>query len=468
MRRSIARLIASSSIVLIATFGASRLRADSETGGITADVAAKRALASSHAAKIDEAKLRAAGAQVDAAFSSYLPKLTLSARYTRLSAIDPPTIGGGPGSLVVTTSPPGPIGPGATLFAAPPIALPVVLDQYAAQASLLVPVSDYAFRVYHAHEGALANLEATKWAARVTSTQVATDARVAFYNVIRARGIVQVAKAAIAQTAAHRKEITVRLAQGEATKADVARIDALAAAADLALTRAETLVTLTEANLRTSMHVSDAEAIALGEDVSSELPRLVGDLKTAKVAAMAKRPELKAIDAQIGASSANAELAGAAMLPRLDVFGSYLYANPNPRFAFTGPSWKGTWEVGVAVSWSPTDAIVAGEQKKAATASTAALVATRAQLEDALGLDVTAAFAKVREMESAVVASGVERRAAEVAYDARLAQFKSGVTTSALLIDAETDATRARLNELNARVDLRIAHAQLKKATGES
>ena len=38
---------------------------------------------------------------------------------------------------------------------------------------------------------------------------------------------------------------------------------------------------------------------------------------------------------------------------------------------------------------------------------------------------------------------------------------------SSFLVDAESELTRARLNELNARVDLRIARVQLKKATGE-
>src|SRR5262249_23301655 len=59
-------------------------------GGITAEGAATAAVATSVSAKVDAAKLALAGAQVDAAWDAYFPKLTLTARYTRLSPIIAP------------------------------------------------------------------------------------------------------------------------------------------------------------------------------------------------------------------------------------------------------------------------------------------------------------------------------------------------------------------------------------------
>lgn len=434
---------------------------------LTADIAASRAVATSNVVKTDQAKLAAAAARVDAAWDAYLPKLTLSGRYTRLSPIDQPSIGGG-GSLVVTNAPPGTLVGTNALFAAPPLAFPVVLNQYVAQASLLIPLSDYAFRIYQSHQASLSGLEAEKWSGRATTLQIASNGRVAYYNAVRAHGAVQVAKTAVTQTDAHLAVLRARAAVGEATPADVARVNAQHAAAELAVVQSESLVIVTEANLRKLMHVADDAAFALAEDLAAELPKLPGDLKSYRAAALAKRPELKAIDAQIAASEWSTEVVSAAMLPRLDGVANLTYGNPNPRIFPQTSAWNTTWDVGLTLSWSPTEALIASDQKKVSKASTTALKSTRDQLDDAITLEVTTAVTRVREMEAAIVATGAERRAAEIAYAARKAQFDAGTTTSALLIDAEADLTRARLNELNARVDLRIARAELRRATGEA
>ena len=105
--------------------------------------------------------------------------------------------------------------------------------------------------------------------------------------------------------------------------------------------------------------------------------------------------------------------------------------------------------------------------KEGAAGNVAVLKATREPVSDGLALDVDHAYTKVREAEASIVTTKVELRAAEEAYRVRKEQFTLGTTTSALLIDAEADVTRARLNHLNARVDLRVAKVLLKKAIGE-
>jgi outer membrane protein len=431
--------------------------------GLTAEVAATRALKTSKTAKVDEAKLKAAGAQVDLAWDAYLPKLSLLARYTRLSPLDPQSLGSG--SLVATPAPPGTFNPTPTIAAA--LTFPVLLNQYTAQASLLVPLSDYAFRIYHQHDSALANVEAVKWNAKVSSSQTGADARIAFYNLLRARGGVIIARSAVAQSQGHLKDLKARLGLKDATVADVARVEAQLAAAELAVVRSENLVIITETNLRVLMHSGDEEDIALGEDLDNEIPKLTGELKTLRASALSNRPELKAIDAQLTAAEKTVSVAAAGMYPRLDASGNLTYQNPNTRIFPAQEKFTATWDVSLQLSWSPNDALISSDNKKVASGNVAVLKATREQLEDAFTLDVTNAFTRVREAEAAVISTAAERRAAEEAYRVRLEQFRAGIAVSSFLIDAEADVTRARLNELNARVDLRIARVQLKKAIGE-
>ncbi len=442
---------------------------------LTSETAAARTVSTSKYAAIDEAKLRVAAAQVDAAWDAYLPRLTLSARYTRLSPITPPSLGGPPGTFSVIATGPGvqagqPItgAPGQNLIAAQGgFTFPVILDQYVTQASLLIPISDYVFRIHQNHAAALQSYEAAKWNGKATLAQASADARVAYYNWLRALGSVLVARAAVGQADAHLKDMKHRLDAKVVTIADVARVEANLAAAQLAQIRTEGLVMITDANLHMLMHAAGDEHFLPGEDLEAELPKISSDLPALQATAMAKRPELKAIDAQINAGDKQGDAISAGLWPRLDAIGNVTYANPNQRFIPQSPEWKATWDVSLQLSWSPNDWLVASDNKKVVQGNVGVLKVTRESIVDALHMEVVQAYVKVREAEASIVATKVELRAAEEAHRVRKEQFTLGTTTSALLIDAEADVTRARLNHLNARVDLRIARVQLRKAVGE-
>jgi outer membrane protein len=56
--------------------------------------------------------------------------------------------------------------------------------------------------------------------------------------------------------------------------------------------------------------------------------------------------------------------------------------------------------------------------------------------------------------------------AAEESYRVRQALLAAQRATAVELVDAETELTRARITSLNARIDLRVAMAQLSHAVG--
>jgi outer membrane protein TolC len=414
---------------------------EAKPNGLTSEQAVTRALSTSKQAKVDKAKIESAEAGANAAWDTYFPRVTLTARYTRLSSLDPIVLGG--------------------------FVIPFILNNYVAQASVTVPFSDYVLKTYHAHESALANVEAQKWNAKVSQSEVANTARVFYYNWQRARGAVVVAGAAVQQNEVHLKDLKTQLLLKAATTADVYTVEARVAQAQLALIRSENLVLVTEANLRLLMHAPDEENLELGEDLMAELPSVAYDLKNLKVTALSKRPEIHALDAQIDSTVETRATIVATMFPRLDGFGDYYYMRPNSRIFPAVDEFRATWDVGIQLTWSPNDTLIGNDQKKQIDGNIAALKATREQLVDGIGLEVVNVFSSVREAEGSVAASTAGLRAAEEGYRVRLEQFHNGATTSALLIDSETDLTRARLEALNARVDLRIARANLRKAIGE-
>ena len=453
-------------------FGAGISEADQKSvvavpGGLTADTAATRAVSSSKLVKVDEAKIATAQAAVDTAWDSYFPRLSFTARYTRLSKIDIPNLTGGNSIVVAPGVAPGSVVPPGTTLVGAGFSFPVFLNQYVLQASVAVPLSDYVFRIHQAHESTLKNIEAVKWNAKVTQLQVAAQARVAYYQWLRARGAVVVGKTAVAQSEAHLKDLKTQLLLKAATTADVYRSEAQLASAQLVVIQAENLVLVTESGLRTLMHASDEEPLPLGEDLLAELPTNALDLKALKATAMSKRPELKAVDAQLGSVEETKSVVVAGMFPRLDALGNLYYSRPNQRYVPSLDEFRTSWDVSIQLTWSPNDYLVASDQKKQVEGNLAQLKATREQLVDALNLEVIEAYSKVREQEASVIATNAGLRAAEESYRVRVEQFHNGATTSALVVDTEAELTRARLVALDARVNVRIARSNLRKAVGE-
>ncbi|HSO36973.1 MAG TPA: hypothetical protein VLT33_30825, partial [Labilithrix sp.] len=114
-------------------------------GGLTAEQVGQRSQSTSYQAKAAEQNLAAAGARADQQWTNYLPRVGFTGRYTRLSNFTPPSVTGG-GSLVVTTADAGTLNP-TPFIAAGSFSFPLVLDNYLAQATIAIPISDYFFRI---------------------------------------------------------------------------------------------------------------------------------------------------------------------------------------------------------------------------------------------------------------------------------------------------------------------------------
>src|SRR5690242_7482131 len=93
---------------------------------LTAADVASAAVASSYELAAQSHELEAAHAAVDQANAGYYPRLTASARYTRLSEIDNPPLGN---LVMAPQAAPGPLDAGDQLVAAP-ISFPTPTDQF--------------------------------------------------------------------------------------------------------------------------------------------------------------------------------------------------------------------------------------------------------------------------------------------------------------------------------------------------
>jgi outer membrane protein len=276
-----------------------------------------------------------------------------------------------------------------------------------------------------------------------------------------------VAGQALAQAQQHLVDARAARDAGSASTADVLRVESQVAGAELAATRADNLERLAAEQLRTAMHDESHTTYAIGDDLG-ELPAAgsPGRLEDLVGEAARARAEVQALDEAAAAAREQVKLARAAAFPRLDAVAAALYANPNPRVFPQEDRYRGTWDAGLVLTWTPSDLPATLAAVRGAEARVRQLEARRAELLDGLRLEITQAAQALDEATVALRTTARGLVAAEESYRVRRLLFQNGKATSVEQTDAELELTRARLDALDARVAQRIAQVLLDHALG--
>jgi outer membrane protein TolC len=166
----LAMILASASLLLPASAALA-----AEVALLSADEVARRAQSTSFEVKARTDEHVAAQAAVDQAQAGYLPRLSGSLRYTRLSEVPASSLGN---IVLAPTAAPGSVPDPARTVAAP-MEFPSIANQYTAQATLQIPLSEYLVRVPQAHEAAKDSARASVLVERATGLRIAAEARVA-------------------------------------------------------------------------------------------------------------------------------------------------------------------------------------------------------------------------------------------------------------------------------------------------
>ncbi len=438
-------------------------------GGFTSDGVGKRAAETSYDAEAARQALRGAAARVDAAWFAFLPRLSTVASYTRLSDFTPPSIFSSSGSLVGSLqTTPGPVDPN-SLIAIPStaFAFPLVLNQWLLEASINVPISDYFLRINENYSAATHARTAAKYDLAATRAKAGSDAMVAFYNWLRAKGAVVVAELANSDQKTHLNDTRNLFTVGNASQVDVLRGETAVAASELVVVQTKNLADLAEKQLRTAMHLDDATPIESGEAIGgTALPPVPGNLAALIDEAKSQRFELRSMEANVASLKAQARVAKAGVWPVVSGFGDVIEANPNPRVFPAANLWFPTWDLGARITWSPNDIPLALAQSADISSRAAGLEAQKQVLIDQLGIEVVRAFQAVQEADFAVQSTATQLKSAREAVRVARELFNAGRVTSTTLTDAETELTRARLTMLNARIDARTSRVRLDHTLG--
>jgi outer membrane protein TolC len=451
--------------------------------GLTAEVVAKRASATSKTIAAKNAELRAAAAKVDSAMYQFLPRATLKGGYSRVSKVVNSfgsgsllaASGTGPytvGDYSVTNPSTGDLVSGQGLIdengnpvSGYAIKFPTYTNTCSLSASLSVPLSDYVLRMASSIRGTKLNQEAAALNARAERAKVEGDARVAFFNWARALGQVAVTEKSLERVQARLKDTQTSFSVGMVTKANLLRMEAQLAATQSALEEAKGFRDMAAQQLAVIMHDKQAD-YALGEDVLRVTAAPEGEsIEGLVTLAQKNRLELKALDRTTQSLKEAESVVKAGRYPRVDAFADYTYANPNQRYMLN-LGWKSSWTVGLQATWALNDILVNNSSAHEYAASRESIEATREAMTDAVQLEVTAAYTDRHKALASLEAAKRSSEASQAAYDVSIQLYKVGKATTTELIDAEGELVASNLRLINAHIDTRVAETKLSHATG--
>lgn len=428
---------------------------------LSEDEAVRLALRNDHTVEGALADADAAGAASDQAWTLRFPMITADGTYTRLSdnvsSLDielPPGIDPGAASSFELT--------------------PIELDQIQTAVNITQPL--VAGGRIGASIGAARHLaEAAGFSARGAEVDAAFRVRAAYWNLVRAEAAAAAVEAGIAQLESHLRDAENRLAEGAATRSEVlqvrtrveeVRVDRVDAENAVAVTRME-LNRLTGLPLDTPTRPAPVTA---REDRPGDFPRAATDaplLRTALLdSAMVNHPALLASRYRSMAMNERIGVARADWFPQITAFGRYRYSRPNPYFFLDQDEFRGSWEAGIAATWTIWDWNSRGAAIDRARAELRSASAAEAELQSTIELEVERRRLEAIRAAAALSAAQTALESARESFRIARGEYELGAALTSQVLDAEADLRSAELRVAGARADLAVADALILQVLG--
>ncbi|RLB52542.1 MAG: hypothetical protein DRJ42_14570 [Deltaproteobacteria bacterium] len=456
-----------------------------DPSGLTVDEVAETAVATAPQMEQRRASIRAREATAESQWLNYIPQVTGSFGFTRLSEVEQPTFGGGtidPTIIDTVNMRIADQRDGSALGAASAdvdqalltglqaaggeaFSFPQVLNQWSLRGSLSYPVTDLFLTIMPSYNAVEGFADAERLQIDADRANVDLRAREAWYGHVRAQATLAVALAAQRQTEANRQQVEALVRAGVSPRVDLMRVEAQNAAARVGVARSQGAVLVTAHVVRTLMHSEPGTGlIPVGENLAANLPEITETRAALVVQALESRAEMLALRRLVGARDDLESSQGGSRWPQIFIQAGIEYANPNQRVFPQTEHWNASWTVGAVMQYTLHQTLQGNQTLDRAEAHTDEARADLLALRDAVTIEVDQAYENFRASKTAIQAAGAGLQASEEAYRVRQEELAAGTAVARDLVDAEADLTNARINLVDSIIDLRVADAQLRRA----
>ena len=346
-----------------------------------------------------------------------------------------------------------------------PTIFPYIPDNYVARASFQQPLFT-GWKLQGAADNASYQAEAMRSDGLKDKGELVFDIKSAYWNLFRAREIKRLADENITQVSAHVGDTENLMKQGLATANDVLKVKVQLSNSRILQSDAVSNVQVATIVFNSTVGLplkTEIEITSLLTPTSKEF----GELEKLLATASMQRPEILAMESRIKASDAAVVSAEGGWFPQIFLTGNYYYSRPNQRIIPFQDEFKGTWDFGLSIQfdlWNSLSTIHQTSQARSQHEQNKDLLAT---LKDGVTLEVTQNYLNYQQAKERIRLSELSVEQANENYRMASQKFKTGLTTSSELLDAEVALLQSKLQLTQALVDHEISEARLTKSIGD-
>ncbi len=432
---------------LLFIFWTTTLTANSQTTkSLTLEEAVRLGIEASQQLKTSGARLDATKAKTLQYWNALVPNVTLNSAYTRISDNITPFSAKFPGATEAV------------------VLNPQILNQFTNRLS----VQAFVFTGWRAKNF----FESAQFLERAASLDIERDKIEVRNNIIAAYlnlSKLQTSRQVIAESGnvlrGRLNDIQSYVKNGTALENDQLKAEIAVSQLDLTAKEFDNAIEVANFNLDLMLGLPTITRIDIDKKMLFE-NKSISDL-TVYLASLDTRPDLAAADLRRQATAKNVDIAKGILLPTISIGGNAYLNNPNQRVFPQQDAFKGTWDLGIQLSYNLTSLYTTKAQIQEAQANVVVVNAQRQQLSDAAKMEVNANFyayqsalEKIKLTEKIIVQVTENQRVIKNRFAAQVAIIGD-------LLEADSMVLQAKLNLEAAKTEAEAAYYKLQKSVGK-
>lgn len=261
-------------------------------------------------------------------------------------------------------------------------------------------------------------------------------------------------------------DVDKMIKEGVATRADGLKVSVKVNEAEMQLTQVDNGLSLAKMLLCQLCGITISDRLTLADE-DSNIDTADGEAPVASVeAAQENRAELKMLQNAVDISRQSTKLIRAGYLPQIALTGGFLATNPSLFNGFER-KFSGVWNIGVVVRIPVWNWFESTYKIRAGKTATSIAMLELDEAREKVELQVNQSTFKVTEANKRLAMAQKNIEQAEENLRCANLGFKEGVMDVTDVMAAQTAWLQACSQKIDAGIDVKLSHANLKKVLGE-